>query len=194
MTASVEPSPSTALSEADIEWLVMGSELFAVPDKEALGLVSWLWQESPLHADWSVGLMRRLVEPAFEHRQFALARHKNGSPLLYTSWALLDERREQKLLSSTTSLSSADWIGGEHIWMIDWIAPRGGTSLFHKALGSQLFAGKVAWALRVRPDRSCGLIQQFRGQGVSTALCGEQWRRLHRNLSTFARLRPREES
>jgi cytolysin-activating lysine-acyltransferase len=184
--ASARPPPFLALSEPDIEWLVMGPHLFSVGELEALGLVSWLWQHSPMNRNRSVGSMGRLVESAFEHRQFALAKHKNGMPLFYTSWARLDEGSERKLIADSKSLSPSDWASGEHIWMMDWIAPRGGTSFFHKALRSELFPSKVCWALRVRQDRRTVAIKQFRGQGVPRSERAMQWRRLQGNLSRLA--------
>ncbi len=187
MNKSDKASHVSELCEDDVRWVALGPSDLRLSELEALGMVSWLWQQSPLNKVWPIALMRRLVEPALHHGQYALAVHHNGTPLLYTSWALLDEDRERKILAGAGSLCEAEWVSGEHIWAVDWIAPMGGMTHFYKKLSTELFAGKVGWALRVRPDRQSGWIQQFRGAGVSRAARRTHWLRLERNLSRLDR-------
>jgi cytolysin-activating lysine-acyltransferase len=154
---------------------------------EALGQISWLWQRSPMHRAWSVGLMGHLVRPALQHRQFALAQHRDGTPVFYASWALIDDEREQRLMRNANALSAADWNCGDHVWIIDWIAPFGGTRQFHRKFRAEVFPGKVVWALRASAGRKKLWVQQSYGVGVSMADRKLHWQRIYRNHAAEAK-------
>jgi hemolysin-activating ACP:hemolysin acyltransferase len=157
--------------DEEVEWVTVGHGEHQVPETDMLGLISWLWQQCPMRRTWTVGLMCKLIWPALEHRQFALVRHQNGTPLLYVSWALLDDERERKIIKDFYSLDRADWKSGENIWLVDWVDPFGGTKWFYSKLAKTIFQG---W------------LQHYRGTNVTHDHLKRQKLRLYQNLAGMA--------
>jgi hemolysin-activating ACP:hemolysin acyltransferase len=132
-TANVHAHQSAVSAEAThpspnkIEWLCPSLTSSAFDPMAALGMATWLWSQSPLHADWPSKLLARSIWPAIVHRQFMLGRDPDRQPVAYVSWACLNEERERQYLRSPSSLAQDDWVSGDRIWFVDWIAPWGGT-------------------------------------------------------------------
>lgn len=76
---------------------------------------------SPRHAAMPVSVLRRYLEPAVELGQFRLFRF-DGVPRGMFTWAFLNAEAEEKLITGVP-LDPEDWHSGEHLWIIDLIAP-----------------------------------------------------------------------
>ncbi len=177
MTESNDPLHMDTASGQDIQW----PAVHAMNQAQALGQISWLWQRSPMHRTWPIGLMGHLVRPALQHGQFALAHHRNGTPVFYASWAFIDEEREGRLMRDANALSGAEWNCGSQLWFIDWIAPFGGTRHFLKKFATEVFPEQVGWALRANANRKKLWVQQFHGVKATKAQRKSQWQRIYNN-------------
>ncbi len=167
----------------ELQWLLPSLSTRTLNRAEALGMITWLWLNSPLHFDWPVHLLASNVWPAIELRQFFILRQKNGLPLMYGSWAWFDEKREQQYLSDPRSIPSDAWNCGDRMWFIDWIAPFGGSRRVINKLRQDIFPNGAAWALRVKKGRSLGQIQDHFGVHVPRSVQLELIQQLQRTLS-----------
>ena len=173
------------LAEEDLQLLLPLDPAFKVNRAEALGAVTVLWFQSSFHGRWPVQVMSINVCPALEHRQFLILRHKSGLPLLYASWAWLDLAREHQYLSDPLSLKATDWISGDRMWIIDWIAPYGGSRRIATLLRRKLFTRGVASALRVKEGSSIGRIHHHFGSLVSAEERGHLLKRMTEDIKTM---------
>lgn len=103
---------------------------------ETLGHIFTLLAQSKLHRSWRVIEIERYVVPALQHRQYRLFYDKSGKPFGYVSWAWLTKEVEDRYLAGGYMLQPVDWTGGDRPWIIDWIAPRGGTRFIIRDLRS----------------------------------------------------------
>lgn len=158
------------LPESELQWLLPCLNTQPINRAEALGMITWLWLNSPLHVDWPVHLLASNVWPAIERRQFFILRQRNGLPLVYGSWAWFDEKREVQYLNDPASMPNDAWSCGDRMWFIDWIAPFGGSKRVIKKLRQDVFPNGAAWALRVKKGRTLGLLQDYFGVRVPRSM------------------------
>ncbi|HBS51317.1 MAG TPA: hypothetical protein DEA05_15090 [Rhodobacteraceae bacterium] len=94
------------------------------PDAERLrvyGDTMFLAFRSPRHVKMPVGTLRAYMEPPIEAGQFRIFRFDDVPRAMYT-WAWLDSAAERKLITGEP-LARGDWRSGDHLWIIDLIAP-----------------------------------------------------------------------
>lgn len=145
-----------SLAQDDLQFLLPFMNAPRLDRVELMGDITWLWMNSQLHASWPVLVLERHVLPAIDRCQFLMMRHRNGVPLAYVSWARLDESREKKYLKDPLSLCLDDWSSGDRMWLMDWIAPFGGSARIASILRQRLFPTEAAWALRVKKGSTQG--------------------------------------
>lgn len=155
------------LSQADLQFYMPFVKEGQLSRVAILGDITWLWMNSELHASWPVLVLERNVLPAIDRRQFLMMRHRNGMPLAYVSWAWLDEAREKQYLRDPLSLSIEDWSSGDRMWLMDWIAPFGGSTHIASVLRQRLFPHEAAWALRVKKGSTKGRVHVHFGSLTS---------------------------
>ena len=115
-----------------------------------LGQVVTLFGQSPGHRHVFVSDLEWLVLPALMARQARVWRRQteNGSvPVIYASWALVDAEVEARLRQGQMRLKPSEWRCGDRAWLIDVVAPFGGTDTALAELADQVFPGKVLHAL-----------------------------------------------
>lgn len=115
-----------------------------------LGQVVTLFGQSPGHRHVFVSDLEWLVLPAMMARQARVWRRQteNGSvPVIYASWALVDAEVEARLRQGQMRLKPTEWRCGDRAWLIDVVAPFGGTDTALAELADQVFPGKVLHAL-----------------------------------------------
>lgn len=108
---------------------LVDSEGRPLPDAEAptperlrvYGDMMFLAFRSPRHAGLSVAGLRTYLEPPIEAGQFRVFRF-DGVPRAMYSWAWLDAAAERKLITGEP-LDRGDWQSGDHLWIVDLIAP-----------------------------------------------------------------------
>ena len=170
------------LPDDELQWLLPSLHTQPLNRAEALGMITWLWLNSPLHLDWPVHLLASNVWPAIERRQFFILRQKNGLPLMYGSWARFDKKREHQYLSDPSIIPNDAWSSGDRMWFIDWIAPFGGSKRVIQKLRRDIFPYEAAWALRVKKGRALGQIQDHFGIHVPRSKQLELIQHLQRSL------------
>jgi cytolysin-activating lysine-acyltransferase len=134
-------------------------------EAQVFGSAVWLWMHSKAHRDDPLHALNSLLLPAIRHRQFVLA-SENGRPVAYISWANFCEEAERRYLAQPAiCMKDADWVSGERMWILDWIAPFGHTAQLTRALRHKLLLNRHARTLYHRAERGLH-IKTFKGIGI----------------------------
>ena len=115
-----------------------------------LGQIVTLLGQSPAHRHVFVSDLEWMVLPALLARQARIWRRQTDAgalPVIYASWALVDEAVEARLKQGQMRLKPNEWRSGDRPWLIDMVAPFGGTDAALTELADQLFPGKTLNAL-----------------------------------------------
>lgn len=115
-----------------------------------LGQIVTLLGQSPGHRHVFVSDLEWLVLPALIARQARVWRRQteNGAvPVIYASWALVDAEVESRLRQGQMRLKPNEWRCGDRAWLIDLVAPFGGSDAAISELADQVFPGKVLHTL-----------------------------------------------
>ncbi|PNK61710.1 toxin-activating lysine-acyltransferase [Psychrobacter sp. FDAARGOS_221] len=148
---------------------------------DLLGNIAWLWGSSPMHKDWSITTLTQHVIPAIENQQFVLLM-RDGYPIAYCSWALLDLENEVKYVTNSAPLSVDDWVSGDRKWIIDWIAPFGDSDLLYKHM-RQLFPQDLFRAIRVSTDKNKNVGRVMYAQGGKVKNAKEKFAQYENELA-----------
>jgi cytolysin-activating lysine-acyltransferase len=134
------------------------------PNFSVLGKIAWLWMSSPLHRPWTVDLLSRFVLPAIESNQYLLIERDNF-PVAYCSWAFLNQSAEVKYMIDPSHIHPEDWVGGDRLWFVDWVAPFSrGDSISMKNQLIEMFPHSLARAIRVKRDKTNARVMEFKGR------------------------------
>lgn len=120
---------------------------------EVLGQVSWLMMQSPAHKHFFYADAEWLVMPPLMLKQFRIFR-KNNTPIAYASWARLTEEAETRVTAGNIRLKPTDWNAGDRLWLIDLVAPFGGSEQILHELRQNVFKGDKIKTLQPAPDGS----------------------------------------
>ena len=145
-----------------------------------LGKIAWLWMNSPLHVSWTVDLLARFILPAIEANQYMLI-ERDGYPVAYCSWAFLTKNAEFNYLINPSDISVEDWVAGERLWFVDWVAPFAKKdSLTMKNQLIEKFPNSLARAIRVKRHKTNARVMEFRGRkldpGQASSLHNQYYR------------------
>ncbi|SEL90312.1 cytolysin-activating lysine-acyltransferase [Roseateles sp. YR242] len=148
---------------------VMAPGLLDAPchEAEVLGSAVWMWMHSDSHRNMPLHALQTLLLPAIKHRQFVLA-SEQGKPVFFLTWAMLTQEAERRYLAhSPLAMPEADWVGGDRMWILDWVAPFGHTQQA-RHLTTQLFATRCFRSLHHRGNSRGLRVKDFHGIGVMT--------------------------
>jgi cytolysin-activating lysine-acyltransferase len=124
-----------------------------------LGEVVWLLTQSPQHKQsFFLGDLEWMAMPPILLQQFRLFYAKDR-PIGVVLWAFVDEEVEARLLSGNARLRPQDWKSGDRLWIVEAVAPFGGTDEMLKDLKAKVF-----------PDREVRFRAVEEGKGVAKAL------------------------
>lgn len=158
-------------------------------DWEIAGMAAWLWCRSGLHRSWNMYLFERDVLESIELQQFVLMT-QNKQPAGFLSWGHLSDEAEIKYIVDPQSLHREDKRSGTHLWLLNWVAPHGGTDAFAKIARQRLFHSSVGHMLRVKPgNHDLGRIVSARGDQVSRQAFIQEVLRMHVNFERAHDLR-----
>lgn len=95
----------------------------------AIGYVTWLFSQSQGHRQLFIQDMAWRLFPAIILGQYKLRIDDKvgGLPTAYASWAFLSRETEAGYRASHT-LRPGDWRSGDQLWLVDCVAPFGGTA------------------------------------------------------------------
>ena len=106
-----------------------------------LGAVCWLMMQQAGARHTLLSEMDWRVMPPLVLEQAKLYMRDNA-PIAYVSWAKLSAATAQRFLEAPHHLMAADWKSGDQVWIIDLIAPFGGTAEVMKELRETVFVGR----------------------------------------------------
>lgn len=79
---------------------------------------------------------------------------KDEIPWAFCTWAFVSDQVDERLSSSIPKIAPHEWKSGEHLWLIDIVAPFGGADEIIADLQKTSFAGKAFKALAPQPNGS----------------------------------------
>lgn len=116
----------------------------------ALGEMTWLLTQSPIHRALAIGDLEWLLMPALLSEQFYVFRD-GDQPIGLALWAKTDVSGEQKLqrgmIEPENRLTLEEWRGGDRVWLVDLIAPFANAANRHREI---MLADLIAKPLRGR--------------------------------------------
>lgn len=147
-------------------------------DAEAFGAATWLWMQADTRRETPVKWLSTLLLPPISQRQFLIA-SEAGRPVFYLSWANFSAAAEYRYVNGPhAAITDDDWISGERMWIIDWIAPFGHTRTMQHLLKTRLFASMWMRFLYHHGTERGLKIKTFRGAAVDPAKA-EAWFAAH---------------
>jgi len=120
-----------------------------------LGEVVWLLTQSPQHKQaFFLGDLEWMVMPPIILQQFRMFYAKDR-PIGVVLWALVDDEVEARLVSGSARMRPQDWNCGDKLWIVEVVAPFGGTDEMLTDLKGKVF-----------PDREMRFRTVEGGKGV----------------------------
>jgi cytolysin-activating lysine-acyltransferase len=121
-----------------------------------VGEIVWLLTQSAQHKQaFFLGDLEWMAMPPILLQQFRLFYAKDR-PIGVVLWAYVNDEVEARLLSGSARMRPQDWKCGDTLWVVDVIAPFGGTDEMLKDLKAKVF-----------PDREVRFRAVEGGKGVA---------------------------
>lgn len=109
---------------------------------EVLGEITWLMSQSPLHKQFFISDLEWFVMAPVLLQQFRLFYDKD-KPIGVVFWATVNDEVEERLESGTSRLRPQDWKSGNSLWVVEVIAPFGGSEEMVRDLKTKVFAERT---------------------------------------------------
>jgi cytolysin-activating lysine-acyltransferase len=104
-----------------------------------LGEVVWLLTQSPQHKQaFFLGDLEWMAMPPILLQQFRMFYAKDR-PIGVILWAFVNDEVEARLLSGNARMRPQDWKCGDKLWIVEVVAPFGGTDEMLKDLKAKVF-------------------------------------------------------
>jgi cytolysin-activating lysine-acyltransferase len=124
-----------------------------------LGEMVWLLTQSPQHKQaFFIGDLEWMAMPPILLQQFRMFYAKD-KPIGVVLWAYVNDEVESRLLSGNARMRPQDWKCGDKLWVVEALAPFGGTDEMLKDLKAKVF-----------PEREVRYRAVEGGKGVGRAL------------------------
>lgn len=111
-----------------------------------LGPALWLYARDPVKKFMFLGDTDWAVLPPIVLDQCRLYT-KAGLPYAFVTWAFVNDAVDARLRSSEPKIAPHEWKSGEHVWIVDAVAPFGQLEETLKELRETMFRGKKVCAL-----------------------------------------------
>ncbi|ODV00284.1 MULTISPECIES: toxin-activating lysine-acyltransferase [unclassified Thiobacillus] len=118
-----------------------------------LGPALWLYARDPAKKFMFVGDTDWAVLPPIVLDQCRLYT-RAGLPYAFVTWAFVNDVVDARLRSAEPKIAPHEWKSGEHIWLIDAVAPFGQLEETLKELREGMFPGQQVCALLPNPKKS----------------------------------------
>ena len=79
---------------------------------------------------------------------------KDEIPWAFCTWAFVSDQVNERLESALPRIAPHEWKSGEHLWLVDLVAPFGGGEEIIEDLRKTTFAGKAFKVLKPKHDGS----------------------------------------
>ncbi len=116
-----------------------------------LGPVIWLYGRDPGRRYTFVGDLDWLVLPPVVLDQCKIY-FKAGIPLGYVSWAKVSDLVDERLRSGVGKIAPHEWRSGNHVWLIEVLAPFGSADELVDEVSRTVFPGTKVNRLVQTPD------------------------------------------
>jgi cytolysin-activating lysine-acyltransferase len=104
-----------------------------------LGEIVWLLTQSPQHKQaFFIGDLEWMAMPPILLQQFRMFYAKD-KPIGVILWAFVNDEVESRLLSGNARMRPQDWKCGDKLWIVEVVAPFGGTDEMLKDLKAKVF-------------------------------------------------------
>lgn len=111
-----------------------------------LGPALWLYARDPAKKFMFLGDVDWAVLPPIVLDQCRLFT-KGGLPYAFVTWAYVNDAVAARLRSPQPKIAPHEWKSGDHVWIIDAVAPFGQLDETLKELRETVFAGRAVSAL-----------------------------------------------
>ena len=128
-----------------------------------LGPVTWLFARDPLRRfTFFADLDWRLLPPLVLDQCKLYT--KADMPWAFVTWARVSDGVDQRLRSTSPVIAPHEWHNGEHLWLIDVVAPFGGAEELARQAIQEIAPGQSASAWLADTDGQARL-KELRGNG-----------------------------
>jgi cytolysin-activating lysine-acyltransferase len=103
-----------------------------------LGEIVWLMSQSQTHKQFFINDLEWLVMTPALLQQYRLY-YASDRPMGVLFWGFVDEEVEKRLVTGSAKLRPQDWKSGDKLWIVDIVAPFGGTEEMIKDLKLKVF-------------------------------------------------------
>lgn len=139
---------------------------------EMLGWVATLAGRSASHRGLPLRYLSEVIVSAIENECCRLFFNEDGEVVAFVAWAHLDARTVDRVLhTGRLELHPSEWVEGEHLWIVDFLAPYGNLRYVMQALRDEVFPGERQVSY-LRPKRGQVLAKSLsRGDKVTFFRC-----------------------
>lgn len=164
-----------------MNWQIISPALGLAPatEAQAFGAAVWLWMHSPLHQNFPLHALARVLLPAIKAGQYVLLVEQTPQdlqPIAYMAWANFSAQAEARYhqCGINANIQAQDWSSGDRMWVTDWFAPTGHNLAFTRVIRNAL-ANSTARALHHRGQSTGKRINYFRGSAISQQAAAQWW-------------------
>lgn len=105
---------------------------------QALGEITWLMTQSPVHKQLFIGDLEWFAMPAILLEQFRIWNGPN-SPAAVAFWAFVNADTEARLEAGGNKLRPDEWQNGDRPWLIELVSPFGAVDEILADLSASVF-------------------------------------------------------
>jgi len=91
---------------------------------QKLSIILWLMNQFERYRYWTLEDLNNWVFPAVDSEQCHVFM-RNGSPVGYVSWAFLDPKISDQVMTTERAMRPSHWRCGEEMWIVEFIALKG---------------------------------------------------------------------
>ncbi|WP_252836342.1 toxin-activating lysine-acyltransferase [Ciceribacter sp. RN22] len=125
-----------------------------------------LYQASERHRNATVTEFASMVLPAIHFNQFRIYHDAKGRAVGWISWAYMTAEEGQGYMAGNFDFGTETWIGGEHLWFIDFIAPYGHALKIAADLRTNVFPDQIGFAPDLEAVDGSRRVRRFLGASV----------------------------
>ena len=106
-----------------------------------LGEITWLLSQSPLHKQLFISDLEWFVMPPLMLEQFRIF-YGPSTPAAVAMWAFVSDEIEQRLMDGASRLRPDEWKSGDHLWLMELVAPFGAQDEILSDLSRNVFPNR----------------------------------------------------
>lgn len=108
---------------------------------QMLGEITWLLTQSPIHKQMFIGDLEWFCMPPLMLEQYRIF-YGPQTPAAVAFWAMVSRETEERLEAGAYKLRPDEWKGGDHLWLMELVAPFGAQDEILEDLSTNVFPGR----------------------------------------------------